>query len=81
MAKSLRDPNRPTHPGAILREDLLPHLGMAQKDYADRLGVSRLTVSAVIHERHPLTPDMAMRLGRLLGNKANSGNGHTTYCR
>ena len=69
MAKSLRDPNRrPTHPGAILREDVLPHLRMTQKDFADRLGVSRLTVSDVIHEKRPVTPDMAMRLGRLLGN-------------
>ena len=69
MAKSLRDPNRrPTHPGAILRKDVLPQLGMTQKDFADRLGVSRLTVSEVIHEKRPVTPDMAMRLGRLLGN-------------
>ena len=69
MAKSLRDPQRrPTHPGAILREDVLPHLGMTQKEFADRLGVSRLTVSDVLHEKRPVTPDMAMRLGRLLGN-------------
>lgn len=69
MVKSLRDPKRrPTHPGAILREDVLPHLRMTQKDFADRLGVSRLTVSDVIHEKRPVTPDMAMRLGRLLGN-------------
>jgi addiction module HigA family antidote len=51
-----------------LREDVLPHLGMTQKDFADRLGVSRLTVSEVLHEKRPVTPDMAMRLGRLLGN-------------
>jgi addiction module HigA family antidote len=69
MAKSLRDPKRrPTHPGAILREDVLPALGMTQKEFADRLGVSRLTVSEVINEKRPVTPDMAMRLGRLLGN-------------
>jgi addiction module HigA family antidote len=69
MAKSLRNPaRRPVHPGAILREDVLPHLGMTQKEFADRLGVSRLTVSEVIHEKRPVTPDMAMRLGRLLGN-------------
>lgn len=67
--KSLRDPKRrPTHPGAILREDVLPHLRMTQKEFADRLGVSRLTVSDVLHEKRPVTPDMAMRLGRLLGN-------------
>ncbi len=69
MAKSLRDPNRrPMHPGAILREDVLPHLRMTQKNFADHLGVSRLTVSEVIHEKRSVTPDMAMRLGRLLGN-------------
>ncbi len=69
MANSLRDPKRrPTHPGAILREDVLPHLGMTQKDFADRLGVSRLTVSEIVREKRPVTPDMAMRLGRLLGN-------------
>jgi addiction module HigA family antidote len=69
MTKSLRDPKRrPVHPGAILREDVMPALAMTQKEFADRLGVSRLTVSEVINEKRPVTPDMAMRLGRLLGN-------------
>ena len=68
-AKSLRDPKRrPTHPGAILREDVLPTLRMTQKEFADRLSVSRLTVSALLHEKRTLTPDMAMRLAKLLGN-------------
>lgn len=69
MAKSLRDPKRrPTHPGAILREDVLPSLGMTQVEFAKRLGVSRLTVSELINEKRAVSPDMAMRLGRLLGN-------------
>ena len=69
MAKSLRDPKRrPTHPGAILREDMLPALGMTQAEFAKRLGVSRLTVSELINEKRAVSPDMAMRLGRLLGN-------------
>ena len=69
MAKSLRDPKRrPTHPGAILREDVLPSLGMTQIEFAKRLGVSRLTVSELINEKRAVSPDMAMRLGRLLGN-------------
>lgn len=69
MAKSLRDPKRrPTHPGAILREDVLPALGMTQAEFAKRLGVSRLTVSELINEKRAVSPDMAMRLGRLLGN-------------
>ena len=39
MKKSLRDPKRrPTHPGAILREDVLPALGMTQGNFAAALG-------------------------------------------
>lgn len=69
MAKTLRDPNRqPTHPGEVLREDVLPALGLTQKEFADHLGVSRLTVSEILHEKRSVTPDMAIRLGKLLGN-------------
>jgi addiction module HigA family antidote len=68
---SLRSKARkPTHPGAILREDVLSELGITQGEFADRLGVSRRTVSEVLHERRPITPDMAIRLGKLLGNGA-----------
>ncbi|MGA7949900.1 MAG: HigA family addiction module antitoxin [Thiobacillaceae bacterium] len=67
--KSLRNTKRrPTHPGAILREDVLPALRMTQKEFADRLGVSRLTVSDLLHEKRAVSPDMAMRLAKLLGN-------------
>src|SRR5665647_2256177 len=69
MAKTLRDPKRrPTHPGEILREDVLPTLGLTQKEFADNLGVSRLTVSEILREKRGVTPDMAIRLGKLLGN-------------
>ena len=59
---------KPTHPGEILREDVLPTLGLTQLEFANRLGVSRRTVSELLHERRPVTPDMAIRLGKLLGN-------------
>jgi len=65
--RSLRDPNRaPTHPGAVLREDVLPALGMTQTAIAERLGVSRVTVSELLHERRAVSPEMAVRLARLL---------------
>jgi addiction module HigA family antidote len=64
-----RDPKRrPTHPGAILREDVLPALSLTQTECAQRLGVSRLTVSDLLHEKRGVSPDMALRLGRMLGN-------------
>lgn len=59
---------RPTHPGAILREDVLPELKLTQAEFAERLGVSRRTVSEILHERRPVTADMALRIGKLLGN-------------
>ena len=70
---SIRAKNRkPTHPGAILRDDVLPGLGISQTELADRLGVSRRTVSQIIHEHRPLTPDMAIRLAHFLGTTAES---------
>lgn len=71
--KTLRNKNRqPIHPGAILREDVLPSLKMSQADIADALRVSRRTVSQIIHEHRPVTPDMAIRLARFLGGTASS---------
>ena len=68
---TLRNKKRaPTHPGALLREVVLPELGITQGEFAERLGVSRRTVSEILHERRPVTPDMAIRLGRLMGNGA-----------
>ena len=65
--RSLRDPNRkPTHPGELLLHDVLPALGMTQTELADRLGVSRLTVSELLHGKRALSADMAVRLARLL---------------
>ena len=63
---------RPTHPGAILREDVLPELKITQQELADRLGVSRRTVSEILNEHRPLTPDMAIRIGKLLNTTPES---------
>jgi antitoxin HigA-1 len=71
--RSLRDPKRrPTHPGEILREDVLPALDMTQAEFAKRLGVSRLTVSELLNGKRGVSPDMALRLARLLGGGAES---------
>ncbi|MDP1651286.1 MAG: HigA family addiction module antitoxin [Rhodocyclaceae bacterium] len=69
----MRDPQRrPTHPGAILREDVLPALEMTQTELAQRLGVSRLSVSELLHEKRTMTPEMAARVGKLLNTTPES---------
>ncbi len=59
---------RPTHPGEILREDVLPALSITKTRFAALLRVSRQTLYDLIGEKQPVTPQMALRLGRLLGN-------------
>ncbi|MEK6806169.1 MAG: HigA family addiction module antitoxin [Pseudomonadota bacterium] len=71
--KPMRDPNRkPTHPGALLREDVLPALEMTQAAFAARLGVSRLTVSDLLLEKRGLSADMAVRIAKLLNTTPES---------
>jgi addiction module HigA family antidote len=56
---------RPTHPGALLREDILPHVGLSQTALAERLDVTRQTINDIVTEKRGVSLDMAYRLGRL----------------
>jgi antitoxin HigA-1 len=58
---------KPTHPGAIVRLDYIEPLGLSVTALAERLGVSRKHLSAIVNERSGLTPDMALRLSRAFG--------------
>lgn len=70
---SLRSKNRkPTHPGETLREDILPALGITQGEFAKHLRVSRRTISEILLEQRPLTPDMALRLAHFLKTSPES---------
>lgn len=72
-ANKLRNPaRRPTHPGAILREDVLPALKMSQTEFARLLSVSRVTVSELLHEKRSLSVDLAVRIGTLLSTTPES---------
>ncbi|MDX2141994.1 MAG: HigA family addiction module antitoxin [Rhodospirillaceae bacterium] len=59
---------QPMHPGELLREDILPALMRPRAEIARHLGVSRQTLHAILTERAPVTPEMALRLGKLCGN-------------
>jgi len=57
---------RPTHPGELLREEVLPGLDITQGRFAELLGVSRRTVVELVAERRSVSSDMAHRLARVL---------------
>ena len=60
----------PPHPGEILREDVLPELGLTVTDAAEQLGVARVTLSRMINGRAAISADMAIRLAQWLGGSA-----------
>ncbi|KMO32910.1 HigA family addiction module antitoxin [Methylobacterium aquaticum] len=64
-----RDPNRPPiHPGEILREDVLPGLGLPVSTAAKHLGVTRQALHRVMAGTAAVSPEMAVRLGKFCGN-------------
>jgi addiction module HigA family antidote len=64
-----RNPNRcPTHPGALLREDIIPAVQRPVSEIAKRLGISRQHLHAILAERKPVTPRVAVLLGTLFGD-------------
>ena len=56
------------HPGELLREEILPALDRPKTEIAKLLGVSRQTLYDILKEKQPVTPAMALRLGKLCGN-------------
>ena len=58
----------PMHPGKLLREEILPALDRPKTEIAKLLGVSRQTLYDILEEKQPVTPMMALRLGKLCGN-------------
>ena len=61
---------RPSHPGAVLRLDVLPALKLSVKDAAVILGISRQMLHRVLKEEAAVSPEMALRVGKLCGNGA-----------
>ena len=61
---------KPTHPGAMLREDFVPDYDLSVSALAGALGVSRQSINELLRERRAVSPEMAIRLGRLFGNSA-----------
>lgn len=56
----------PIHPGEFLRETL-EEMGLTQAAFAEAIGVSPMRVSHLLKGDRPVTAELALRMGRALG--------------
>ena len=71
MKNPKRDPSRcPTHPGAVLREIVLPNLQVSKTALAKALKMSRQQFHAILREEQPVTPETAIKLQAAFGGSA-----------
>ena len=61
----------PAHPGALLREIVIPATGKSKTEIARLLKLSRQTLYDILGARQPVTPQIAVRLGKLFGDGAS----------
>ena len=54
------------HPGEFLKE-IMDELGLSQVALAQALGISTMRVSHVLKGSRPVTAELALRLGRVMG--------------
>lgn len=65
-----RDPKRcPSHPGELL-SDVIPATGKTKAVIAGMLGISRQHLYDILAQRKPVSPAVAVRLGKLFGDGA-----------
>ena len=68
--KAKTPPNRcPTHPGELLSE-VIPATGKSKTEIAALLGISRQHLYDILAQRKPVSPAVAVRLGKLFGDGA-----------
>jgi addiction module HigA family antidote len=58
----------PSHPGELLAEVVIPATGRSKAEIARLLGISRQTLYDILNQRQPVTPAVAVRLGKLFGD-------------
>ena len=58
----------PTHPGALIREDILPTIKVGKSELANALVISRQHLYDLLSEKKPVSPEVAVRLGKAFGD-------------
>jgi antitoxin HigA-1 len=62
----------PPHPGGTVLHDCIEPLGLSITDAAQKLGVSRFTLSELVNGKRGISPEMAVRLSKAFGASAES---------
>jgi addiction module HigA family antidote len=62
----------PPHPGLSVRHDCLEPLGLSVTKAAQKLGISRKQLSAIVNGHSGISPEMAIRLDKAFGGSADT---------
>jgi addiction module HigA family antidote len=57
----------PPHPGGFVMRECIEPLGLTITRAADALGVTRTTLSDLVHGKRGISPEMAVRLSKVFG--------------
>jgi len=63
-----RRKRQPSHPGELLKEDVLPAMHETVTSFAKRVGMSRQSIHAILSGQRSITPEAAVRIGAVVGN-------------
>ena len=58
--------HKPLHPGVIIKDILIDNTNLTISEAANRLGVTRTTLSRLLNQHAGVSPEMALRLSKLL---------------
>ena len=59
--------HEPLHPGEIVKDALIDGAKLSLTDAAEKLGISRTALSRLLNGHTGISPEMALRLSKLLG--------------
>lgn len=64
--------HNPPHPGEFIKETYLSPFDISQNEMADKLGVARSTFSRLVKGDSGISPEMALRLSKVIGRSPES---------
>lgn len=60
--------HNPLHPGVIVKDVLIDNANLTVTEAAERLGITRTTLSRLINGKSGISPEMALRLSKFFSN-------------